>query len=322
MLSGSFLYWQSKVGNLEFAVVNRSITNPTPTTFTIDGKEFTPDFSWEPGYKVEMGYTTTYDNWDVLGRYTYYFGELTHIKRTLNSTLVPAGLGVAPLHFYPFIANPAPSPVYSYAHDKWQMNYNFGDLELGRFSLVNPFLKCRLFGGLKGGRISQSYKIEYGDGITLTNNNRLLQSNIAYKSTFWGIGPRVGANTSWKIVSSWNLLADSSFSLLFSRFNVERRQIDQVLQPGGTLATYTNTLPNKFFEVTPVLQMLLGTDFGICFGKINPLLMKFLLAYELNYFFRQNQMRKFVTSSNPGDIKKLNGDLQLHGLTFTLLFQY
>ena len=77
-------------------------------------------------------------------------------------------------------------------------------------------------------------------------------------------------------------------------------------------------LKENFYQLTPNLMLALG--FGRDFFK--KYLGSIKLLYEMQYWFSQNQTRRFLDDQNIGATNINNGDLQIHGLCATLNLKF
>ncbi len=336
--SASFIYWQGKMAGLDFAAKNNSPIVPNNlVTASINTRVYTPDFKWEPGVKAVFGYTFPYDGWDTLGRWTYFHGKLTKAKRSFSAALSPDGLGISPLWYYPFFQNTNPvlqSLVYQNANNYWLLIFNSWDWEWGRNFSINDWLTVRPHAGIKTEYIRQTYKVHYDNGTQLAVQiNTLQASTFQYLSSdfnttnrLWGMGPRFGIDSKWKLGWGVSLIADSSFSLVPSFFKVRSKNNQLVLDIDGTLASgllpLTADVRDKFLDFIPVFETTLGFDWGMCFGKCSPFYAGITIGYEMQFWWNVNQSRRGITVGVPGYQYNTHGDWQMQGLTASFNFQY
>lgn len=215
------------------------------------------------------------------------------------------------------------------------MHFNTLDAEMGRRFFLNKSLKMRLHGGIKSCWIKQNYNIEYKDGNTAQippirfplQFVQFLQSTIEYHTDTWGIGPKVGFDSEWKVWGGWNIIADGSFSLVYSFFDIKRNQTDLDLMITGTspapvtrtLETFTANLKQDFSQFMPVLELSLGTEWGTCIGSKNsPYFILLGINYETQLWWELNQIPKFINSTYNGEAYNVDGYLQTQGLVLKM----
>ncbi len=326
-----FLIWQSKMWGLEFAEKSMNPADPASTSIELVEKVFVPDFAWRPGFKFDLGYDFAFDGWDLDSRWTYYRGESTHLKKHIASQISPQGLGVVPLWFYPFYTVLSPNQIrFFHGRMSWRHYFNSIDLEIGRLSALSKQLPMHLFAGLKGAWMHQYYRIEYEQGTTIdailpgtpgTVPFSLLESTITFKNKTWGAGPRVGFDSKWKLRWGISLLANGALSLLYSKIETNRGQNDLNLNTStSTVTPFHMHLQTSSHQLKPVVEGKLGLDWETCICRRS--MIGFSIAYELQYWWAQNELRRNYSHVEPGGMFPERGDLQMHGLTATAAYHY
>lgn len=325
--SASFLFWQIKQGNMEFAAKNEGAKTPLPNLTTLNFESITPDFLWKAGIKVILGYYLPKTSMDVQAKWTYVKGGFTRKKKNIFSTTDVFGQGIIPLWYYQFLRNVDTSPRYEHANGDWKARVCSIDLECGRYSYLKPKIKVRPHAGVKIAWIKQTYKVEYNRGNLISGNGssfQLLSSNFVFKNNSAGIGPRVGIDSRWKLCWGFSLIGDGAFSLVYDYFRVSKDQNDFIFNNNsGELTTPTAILLEKFSKFQPILEIGLGIDWGTCFCICNRTnYFGLTIAYDTQYWWSQNQMRRLINTVSSGDTFINNGDMQPHGLTASARFDF
>ncbi len=335
-IKASALVWQSKMEGLEFASKSLIPADPASTVQSFREKLFVPDFAWNPGFKLAAGANLPYDGWDTLARYTYYHGDLTDLKKTFDSQIGPTGLGIVPLWHYPFIeiSTSVISPPLRFrnAAGNWKLNFNSMDFEFGREFFALPSLPVRMHLGAKAAWTTQLYSASYSGGTQFTGilaapadvSLVYLESKMVSASHAWGLGPRAGVDSKWNMGWGLSLIADAALSLLYTYTKVTTKFDDllQNLTAGGLLGPHMQ-MKEKVKEVIPALEASLGFDWGRCFcctGR--PIYFGATVAYEVQYWWSQNHMRRNYPYKAPANLWDSRGALQMQGLTATLRWDY
>ena len=325
------LIWQSKMWGLEFAGKSTVATNINTLNISLDEKVFVPDFAWRPGFKVDLGYDFAFDGWDLNSRWTYYRGESTHLKKHIDLQINPEGLGVVPLWFYPFYTVGSSSQIRFFdGKMSWRHYFNSIDLEIGRISALTKRMTMHLFAGLKGAWMHQYYRVEYERGTTIdaiipgtagTVPFALIESAAAFKNKSWGGGPRAGLDSKWKLKWGFSLIADAALSLLYSKLETHRDQNDLNINLNtGAVTPFHMHLVTNSHQLKPVAEATLGLDWETCIFKES--IIGLSVAYELQYWWAQNELRRNYSHAEPGGTFPMRGDLQMHGLTATAAYHY
>lgn len=335
-IQASFLFWQSKMGGLEFGAKSFIPSNPASTTQTYNQKLYVPDFAWHPGVKVLYGYNLPYDAWDTQARYTYYHGDTTSLKKHLDSQTGALGVGVVPQWHFPFVGyvtTPSTNPLrFRSASANWDLYFSSMDVEFGREFLTLRSLPLRLHLGAKVGWIRQYYHANYSSSTPFTGilstpgtiNLQYQKSKMAFSSRAWGLGPRAGFDSKWKIGCGFSLIADAAFSLLSYFTNIGTRYDDYLQNlDAGTPVEYHIKLSEKIKELAPVAEAKLGFDWGRCFCRCGrPIYFAMTVAYEVQYWWSQNHARRNYPYNAPANMWDSRGDLQFQGLNLALRWDY
>lgn len=202
-VDAEFLYWSIN-DNLPLGI-DISLKEATTQQFAID-EQFVDvklkgtSETWKPGFRAGLGWSG--DNClDMKGSYTWYYN-----KDTDNVT---GHLDVQ----WPFGAFTR------------SLNYNLIDWELGRtFDLCSVIF--RPFCGVRGAWISQKHHARltgYTEVFTSPPGEIDLPLDYSLTHKIWGVGPRMGVDTSWGNYGGFSILANTSFSALYGRetFNVK-----------------------------------------------------------------------------------------------------
>lgn len=315
------LVWQSKESSLEYASKN-DITSPSQANFAQKQYVVIPDFGWRPGFKFDVGYAFEEDNWDIKTLWTFYHGEFTHVKKHANESTATNNGGIIPLHFISSFRNTIyPSPRYNHATGDWYMYFNSIDGELARNFFVRKNLSTRLLFGIKGAWIKQNYMVEYDEGNTIsegTTTIRLVNNHANFKNLFWGMGPRIGFESKCLLKWGFKLFANTSASTLLSHFQVKRKQHDRRYN-NATYEDIPIKVKDDFYSIKPNVQVVLGFEWSRCFRQS---FFAASLGYEMQYFWGINQMMRTAPTSIAALFYSNRGDLQLHGLTAGLKYDF
>ncbi len=310
-----FLYWQSSVWGLNFAAIASG-----GGALSFSETAYTPSFDWKAGLKAAMSYYLDFDGWQIDGRWTFAQGETFS---TRNAPLSPPDSGVVPFWFYPFYDVSLPSRVrFTNAALRWNLYFNSIDLEIGRSGSLSQRIDLRLCSGLKGAWIRQYLRTSYADGSTIfaiipglagLTQLSLQESYIAFKNETWGAGPLFGFHSLWNLFWGFCGIADAQFSLLLSTASVSRSQSDRNQDSGGVPIPFSLSLNTRSLQLKPAFEGQLGLQWKHSFNRKNALEIAF--AYEVQYWWAQNELRRSTSHAAPGSLLPVQGDLQMQGLT-------
>lgn len=285
-ITADFIYWKGQVDGLNYA-----FSGGVPgggygsQTNAPQGKMQSPDFKYEPGFKVGLGVLCNHDNWDVFAQYTWLQVPTGSTKDTVSggnaTTNIIQGnttwgyLGV--------------TPIYSNAYAKWGLDFNVLDAELGRNFWISKRLSLRPHLGMKFSWMTQNYHVH---GNALVTNGVVTTGSLAYKwhQTQFGVGVRSGLDSAYYLWNKWSIFGELGFSGMWNSFDTSRKDIYQSA-PGAE--SFTNaSVKHDPHTVSMVLEMTLGLRFETIFSKGQYMYM-IQAGWETQTWFNQGQFIRF-----------------------------
>ena len=299
-------FLQPQENNLNYAIKSSSSAGIS------NGRYQNIHFHWRPAFQTGIGYKLpNTDAWDFFCNYLYVHG-----KGTAHAT-APTGGGLFSLWTIPSASLTASQT----GHAKWNLYINRIDLETrGAFHPQN-WLELRPSVGLSNAWIKQHYNINMAGAYNSQAFVTVADDQIQMKNHFWGIGPRFGLDTQWKIFQGFSFYGNGSFSLLYGVFNIH--QSENVTYNNGYETNYLS-VKDSFRSVQPTVEFDLGLRFTQTFS--HPNLRYCVEAGWQNWIFAgQNQFYRFIepASSNSSGPSFANGDsLALQGWKLAFLFYF
>lgn len=312
----SLLAWQAKEEGLAFALKN-SASAPLARS-NINGSLIDLEFNWEPAGKVNLGIVFPDRSWDFDVRWTFFYTHSQHVSHAIPNI---NSKGLLPLWVLPNFTTPNIFSIsYATAKASWQLHLNTYDIELGYHAFLTPCLSFRLDGGLKGVFIHQRFRVSYEGGIS-PQTIQPLASQTVFKNNSWGIGPRIGFDSKWRLGYGISFLGTIASTLSLSQFEVTRKDFNTGVL-GGLLQTKNSFFKESVWVVRPVLETSLGFSWDTYYGCKQQYSFGILANYELQYFWEQNLMGMLVDESLFYNAFQPRGDLHFHGATLTFHFGY
>ena len=305
-LSVSPLFWQAHEDGLDYMIKNQSglafINN--------HGSVKRINFNWDWGVRVGLGYQTDCIG-DLEAEWTYFS---TSAKDSTSADF-PAGL------FSVWTIPGSSITPSTKAKARWKLDLNRLDVKLGVTLFPTCYLKIKPYIALSTAWIDQKFNINSSGGVMQGPAAFVvLDDDINMNNDFWGIGPKVGLDTTWYLGCGFSLVGNFDFSILYGRFDLD--QTESILFQGITPATVYLDLKNDDFWISRVnLDFLLGVKWEYIFCDCCYSL-SVEAGWENLYFFGQNQLKRFVDDSNPGMNVSTNGDLTFQGLTLKVNFGF
>lgn len=300
-IEGDLLYWQASQDDMAYAIKSHSTTSVT------HGHVEEPDFHWDWGFRLGLGYRLPYDKWDLFLNYTYVHASADGSTSRKNGAIYPeweAPFGVT--------LSPGETLFATRAHAKWDANINIGDIELGRNCIIGKWLSIRPFVGVRTLFIDQDYHIDYKGGTAVPVGD---EDKVSIDNDFWGVGLRMGFDSLWGLGGGWSIYGNGAASLLSGHFDLH--QHERLKEADVNKVRISDDVNN----VVVAAELALGIQWDYLFSKDRYHFgVKF--GWEFNVFFDQNKMIRFVSDTSPGSIARNNGDLTFQGLTLGLRFDF
>lgn len=350
-ISGSYLLWRASENLAPYAqvVTTENIIDATRAIGSPRGHNESVNPRWSSGFNVRLGYTTSYDNWDLFADWTWYqnrthtqISEQTNSSSKLHNGLsgTQNGLGIYNSYGKDWVsANVAdvfsglPSQIvtagpFANASVHWNFNYDTFNLEFGKSfktkaNLLRPFFGLQ--GALFERTLSTSYTNYTNPGslvspsgeVAATPNFTLTGFQSAAskaKMNFWGIGPMVGVLDEFRFSYGWSLFGQLGTSMLYGRTHgYDQNSLTEILS-NGQESVYDGVKWERHTAWTfgTHLQLRFGTGWSLCFNKQKS---EFFLsaAWEQNFWFLTN----YSSIYNNG-----NMNFSLGGLTATGGFNF
>ncbi len=308
-VDGSFLYWYTQEDGMDFALPSASVTNPSspPPSLIYAAKSASyqfPDFAYQPGFRAGLGFSSKPKEWKVFLEYTY-------LHQQTNTSLgnPPAdSRGTAVWSLSNWFGNSYPFTTSGIA-TKWRTDLDVLDLSVSYPCFQRKSGMIAPFAGLRGVRLYQNFRVEAN--VSSAGIEPAISKN---KSTFWGIGPRMGVQGQLFLGAGFRLEASVDGSLVFAEFdashndNLDISYSSPDLLTGGTSFKYNDYKTLRFLA-----DMALGAGWKTTFYK--SYYFDLLASYEFFLMPSQNAMRQINNAYDQGIGMVPAGDFTLQGLT-------
>lgn len=303
--TGDFVYWTARLDTLTYA--KTSHRNPQNTGDLRKGNVQSVDWSWDPGFKVGLGWNFCHGCWDMNVQYTWFYTNVGDKKH--STSLFPS---------YDLLPHTLPQNqiLFNRATVQFDLHYQVGDLELGRNYYVSRTLKLRPYIGMKGTWQKQDYQVHY-DATPIAQLNTHYNFRAKFDQSLWGLGMRAGFNTSWQFSKYIGLYGNIAFSGIWLHYDVDRKDtfdtIVSMPQPQSTELTTFN-IQDRLRLVKPVMEFGLGLRCESYFGcgRYHILVQG---GWESQIWINQTV---YITKDGHYD----RFDLSLHGLTTKIRFDF
>ena len=273
------------------------------------------EFDWNSGFRVGLGYDMGHDRWDTQVNWTWMQNHGHDRKSDSTNQL--------------FSTNAMPS-VYAESglvadtfNSHINLHLNILDWQLGREFFLSKWLKVRPFAGLKTAWVNQTWKTT-ATGDIIAMNTDLTKYEVKMQQKFWGIGPMIGFNSEWGLVSHLSLYANGSFALLSGFFKDYRNDIGTQSSPVATINNPFKKSSHNAQSITELQMGLRWQQWSSCEGYRFSIQAGWdaILFAEHNHLFAINGESGVSGIGQTQHLEELGGNLMFQGLSIGLRLDF
>lgn len=329
-IQASFIYWFASEDNLDAGLYIKetqlALLFGGGNINNVSSELIKVPFSYNPGFRVGVGFNLCHDEWSLNFKYQRYYVEQSHELSVPQLTDFTA---LTEVIFPAWIANGVLmyDAGYNEVKNKWHLGTDIVDIELDRQFNVGKCLSLRPYFGVRTGSINQKYNLIYnGSAISSVPGLIAISNKSNNKTNSWILGPKAGLDTTWRLTRSLNFIGCGALSLFYQHVRAS------IKNPGSYPTVNSDVIQvdfnaNKVFHrVSGSFDGSLGFQTGDCFCNRY---MSLAVTYDFSIYFHQNLMRTLMNNSNvpafltvAGGFSQFTsdncpGNLMLHGLTIT-----
>lgn len=340
MITVAGVYWNANQDGMEYAIDNHvrtlleipsAVEDILPLNNLIDASYVTPNFDWDFGFKIGLGYNTTCDGWDIGATWTWYRSKARdHVEAEFSENHTLIALWSAyndPLGHATFASD---------IETSWELQLNLIDIELGREFWVSKKMTFRPFIGLRIAFIDQEFDIQHKGGSWLVDDDGPLNNLVELDNDFQGVGVRTGLNSIFHLGCGWGIYGDLGVSIVYGRFDINEKETNREAYNLYDKIPIMET-KDHFRASRAMLDLGLGIQWGGLFcecqyGITVSLGWEQHLFFDQNQFWRVNRIDTFtdidnglgVTQNDSGENSyyQRRGDLSTQGATLKVVFEF
>lgn len=269
------------------AVVTNQYSPVLTTNDFTETKALHPDFRWDIGFRIRVGYFFVPPRWSIDLGWTNFTTKDIHNKTTNTNDYANLNQsGSFPI--WDLEKDILPGAYVSNSYLKWNLALNILDLN---FTRTIPFTRIcvKTFAGLRGSWIRQKFYIRYSGGIfNLTFNNSYGNSVIGneivtMKNNYRGLGPRIGVTPSFDIGKGFVVDALGAMSVLLGQLEKN--------QKGEYLSSERFYIHSDPFDLSWIIDVAvrLGYHMAIFQSRYD---VSFKLGYEFHEYYHQMELTR------------------------------
>jgi hypothetical protein len=316
VVGADWLYWKVQQDSLNFGVVERvqggvaaaDAAATEPTAAAVPGikrnyHSLKPDFKYDSGYRVHLGYELPCDCWDIDVSYTYM---PSHSSIRSFATNTPDSERIKfNKTLYPILRTQESTSSLDAVHKnvsaKWTTTLNCIDLDLGRTVCFGECLKIRPHIGARFGWFDEKLHVRYNEAYE--NNGEVaadaavqradtnVHSHFALKEKFTGYGVEGGLWGEWQVGCGVSVVGHVGGSILYSKFRIHQSAISKTINNSqGSISdglTATAHYADTIHTGTPTLDYFLGLQYADC---ICDMLFSAHVGWEQHVIFDANRL--------------------------------
>ncbi len=285
-VTGDYLYWAWQQDSLKVAEL-------VPSEEALGGSQKTMFINpgYASGFQVGLGFNMPgMDNWNLYSKYTWYRNSGS---KTVANDVDHLFIAVTPLegpsYFYDGVFN-----------SKARMHFDAVDLLLKRPFYFGRKLTANFGAGLTALWITQKFTSVIDALRSTTDDFEIsddLVATIEQKQTSWGLGPKFGFESNWMLGWGFEIMANLSTSLLYTRYEVNGLVSETV--DAVPFSIPINNL-DGYGTIRPITEAFLGMGWGMGFCD-DEFRIGFSAGYDFNVYWDYN-MKTYVKNNNAGNM--------------------
>ncbi len=299
--TADFIWWKFTQEGLTYALTG--IRANKNTTVSTQGSEHTPNFSWEPGFKVGLGFKLPHDHWDIYFQYSWIQSLDNKSIAERADANIQEGYSLGALNF-----DSATIEQITKATSKWDAHFNVLNFELGRTFTVSDSFLLRPFGGLKATWQDQKWDNTYIGKVHIDGGPSAGTVTSNHDHDTWGMGIRTGLNGQWLFNRHFGLFANTALSAMWTDYDVDRKDVFE----NSTATVKAIHIKRDDYSVRGVVELLLGMK-----AQWWPSNGRYRIALHLAY-----EQQVWVNYGSYIFFSDTNNDLSMHGLNASMRIDF
>lgn len=300
-IGGEYLYWNILQPNMPYATLVDDITTFAHPKSILQKQE------WASGFRLTAGIDLPC-RFDVSASWTRFHTDFH--GSTSQPTIVASQL-IEPFNDALIIGGDG---IGGTASSKWNLRFDMYDLNFGCLTFDSCLFAIHPKIGVKGGKIRQNQIVQYNNFFD-TATDLSLDSTIELKNNLWGVGPKIGLDSAYKLGCGFSFVGDFSLALLYGNLSTSVTSV--INEIGGAYIDSSFKEHNHLLQ--PNIQLFLGLNWDSAICKNFPVTIG--VGYEVQYFWNtwhiRNSRRQDWISQDVGF-----SDLMFNGLTIKLFLGF
>lgn len=259
-----FLYWTARLDTLSFAQTGVGQQNPNFNDFLVNpssGHNHTVNWESTPAFRVKIGNFFAHRNWELNLNYLWFYTKAKKGLAFSSPQVTPTANLLAPAH-------PNSISRSTKSNANWYLHYQVAALELKRnYSTANFFKISPLF-SILGMWQKQKYRVTYENLILNppVQDLSVFSSLTRFKHFSWGIGPRIGFDTTWQFIPYMGVYSTLALSGLWCHYQTRRTDSLDITLPDPEEDDFASSSAN-LKETIKTVKTFIDVAAGVFFDS-------------------------------------------------------
>lgn len=291
-VGADWLYWKVEQDGLTPGGI--SVRSSSEEPLVIDSSIVRPNYKYDNGFRVNLGYELPGDSWDMNVCYTYM---PSHAKTT---TFIAA----SDFEVFAVDLNEDLEKGFNTFASKWNLTLNNIDLDIGRTVSFGESLKVRPHIGFRASWFDQKFRSLATSSFPDIPEVTGLATSI--KEKFQGYGVEGGLWADYKLGGGLSIVGHVGGSILYSKYKVSGVAESGIflIEDESIVAENISFVSDTIRAGTPTVDYFIGLQYADCFCDM---FVKAHIGWEQHVMFDTNRL-----------LVGTNGNLTTQGLTLGL----
>ncbi len=300
-LGAEWLYWKGEQDNMALAQTETGNSDPTsPDFLDTDVMRINPNYKYSNGFRITAGYELPCNCWEVDLIYTnlpiHAKSSLVAASNPLNNDdfgapIVGPFTVIQPNPYY-FVLNQMNSALgdavssfvdYQTFQEKWQLNFNQFDVDIGRTICFNECISIRPHVGFRAAWYTDKQNAVFTGTSTDPFDSEfssIFEADAKFRNQFTGYGVEAGLWAFWQIGCGLSFVGHFGGSILYAKYTINEdvESVVTVTDNGATppppppaprtqaVSTTVSNISTTFHDVnhvaTPTMEYFFGLEYA------------------------------------------------------------
>lgn len=284
-LGAEWLYWKGEQDNMALAQTNAGNSDKTsPDYLNSSVHRINPNYKYRNGFKIMGGYEFPCNGWEIDVIYTnlpiHAKSSLVAASNPLNA-VTNGSTGpftvIEPNDYYLVLNTPTKAirgitgneASYETFQEKWTLNFNQLDVDIGRTMCFNDCISIRPHAGFRTAWYTDKQNANFtgvaSNPLVVGSPTSTFEENAKLRNKFTGYGVEAGIWANWQIGCGLSFVGHFGGSVLYSKFTINQDVATVVItneSESTSTTNFSNTLHDVNHVATPTMEYFFGLEYA------------------------------------------------------------